>query len=107
MIAAVTGLPARPGCGEAIRLIAFITQPGPIRKILTRLGELLEPPPLALARSPPTDYRSRSTRTSDNKKPIKRRSSPAEPTWSVRARISTKPPVLASTRVAHCTLDNP
>ena len=28
------------GCGGDIRLIAFITEPGPIRKILTHLGEL-------------------------------------------------------------------
>jgi len=27
-----------PGCGGDIRLIAFITDPGPIRKILTHLG---------------------------------------------------------------------
>jgi hypothetical protein len=27
-------------CGGDIRLIAFITDPGPIRKILTHLGEL-------------------------------------------------------------------
>ena len=32
-----------PGCGGDIRLIAFITDPGPIRKILTHLGEPLEP----------------------------------------------------------------
>ena len=33
-----------PRCGSDIRLIAFITEPGPIRKILTHLGEPLEPP---------------------------------------------------------------
>lgn len=44
-----------PNCGGDIRLIAFITQPGPIRKILTHLGEPLEPPPLSPARGPPTD----------------------------------------------------
>ena len=38
------------------RLIAFITEPGPIQKILTHLGEPLEPPPLAPARGPPTDW---------------------------------------------------
>ena len=42
-------------CGE-IRLIAFITEPGPIRKILTHLGEPLEPPPVSPARGPPTDW---------------------------------------------------
>ena len=44
-----------PGCGGDIRLIAFITEPGPIRKILTHLGEPLQPPPVAPARGPPTD----------------------------------------------------
>jgi len=38
-----------PACGGDIRLIAFITEPGPIRKILTHLGEPLEPPPVSLA----------------------------------------------------------
>jgi len=45
---------ACPTCGGDIRLIAFITEPGPIRKILTHLGEPLEPPPIAAARGPPT-----------------------------------------------------
>jgi hypothetical protein len=43
------------GCGGDIRLIAFITDPGPIRKILTHLGEPLEPPPVSPARGPPSD----------------------------------------------------
>ena len=47
---------ACPNCGGDIRLIAFITEPGPIRKILTYLGEPLEPPPLEPARGPPTDW---------------------------------------------------
>ena len=34
---------ACPNCGGDIRLIAFITEPGLIRKILTHLGEPLEP----------------------------------------------------------------
>ena len=46
-----------PGCGGDIRLIAFITDPGPIRKILTHLGEPLEPPPVSPARGPPDDWR--------------------------------------------------
>ena len=45
-----------PGCGGDIRLIAFITEPGPIRKILTHLGEPLEPPPILPARGPPIDW---------------------------------------------------
>ena len=44
------------GCGGDIRLIAFITDLGPIRKILTHLGEPLEPPPVSPARGPPTDW---------------------------------------------------
>jgi hypothetical protein len=43
-------------CGGDIRLIAFITDPAPIRRILTHLGEPLEPPPLAPARGPPTGW---------------------------------------------------
>ena len=45
-----------PACGGDIRLIAFITEPGPIRKILTHLGEPLEPPPISPARGSPTDW---------------------------------------------------
>jgi hypothetical protein len=45
-----------PSCGGDIRLIAFITEPDPIRKILTHLGEPLEPPPVSPARGPPTDW---------------------------------------------------
>jgi len=45
-----------PNCGGDIRLISFITEPGPIRKILTHLGEPLEPPPISPARGPPTDW---------------------------------------------------
>ncbi len=45
-----------PNRGGDIRLIAFITEPGPIRKILTHLGEPLEPPPVSPARGPPTDW---------------------------------------------------
>ena len=44
-----------PSCGGDVRLIAFITEPGPIRKILTHLGEPLEPPPVSPARGPPAD----------------------------------------------------
>jgi len=45
-----------PNCGGDIRLIAFITEPGPIRKILVHLGEPLEPPPMSPARGPPADW---------------------------------------------------
>ena len=36
--------------------IAFIVDPGPIRKILTHVGELVEPPPVSPARGPPTEW---------------------------------------------------
>ena len=45
-----------PACGGDIRLIAFINEPGPIRKILAHLGEPLEPPPVSPARGPPTEW---------------------------------------------------
>jgi len=45
-----------PRCGGDIRLIAFIADPGSIRKILTHLGDPLEPPPVSPARGPPTDW---------------------------------------------------
>jgi hypothetical protein len=38
------------------RVIAFITEPGVIREILTHLGDPLEPPPVSPARGPPTDW---------------------------------------------------
>lgn len=47
---------ACPVCGGDIRLIAFITEPGPSRKILAHLGEPLEPPPVSSAPGPPTDW---------------------------------------------------
>ncbi len=47
---------ACPACGGDIRLIAFITDPALIRKILEALGASLEPPPLAPARGPPTSW---------------------------------------------------
>jgi len=45
-----------PNCGGDIRLISFITDPGPIRKILTHLGEPLDPPHVSPARGPPVDW---------------------------------------------------
>ena len=40
---------ACPSCGGDIRLIAFITEPAPIRKILAHLGEPLQPPSVSPA----------------------------------------------------------
>jgi hypothetical protein len=45
-----------PVCGGDIRLIAFIIDPGPIRKILAHVGEPVEPPPVSPARGPPTEW---------------------------------------------------
>ncbi len=45
-----------PACGGDIRLIAFITDPGPIRKILAHIGEPVEPPPVSPACGPPTEW---------------------------------------------------
>ena len=45
-----------PRCGGDIRLIAFLTDPRPVRKILLHLGEPLQHPPLSPARGPPTDW---------------------------------------------------
>ena len=47
---------ACPNCGGDIGLISFIIQPETIRKILTHLGEPLEPPPVSPARGPPVDW---------------------------------------------------
>jgi hypothetical protein len=47
---------ACPACGGDNRLIAFIIDPGPIRKILAHVGEPVEPPPVSPARGPPTDW---------------------------------------------------
>ncbi len=47
---------ACPACGGDIRLIAFITDPGPIRRILAHVSEPVEPPPVSPARGPPTDW---------------------------------------------------
>jgi hypothetical protein len=45
-----------PNCDGDIRLIAFITEPGPIRKILTHISEPLEPLPVSPARGPPIGW---------------------------------------------------
>ncbi|MEX0671368.1 MAG: hypothetical protein WD060_13030 [Pirellulales bacterium] len=47
---------ACPACGGDIRLISFITDPGPVRKILAHVGEPVEPPPVSPARGPPTEW---------------------------------------------------
>jgi hypothetical protein len=42
---------ATSGCGGLP-----VREPGAVRKILTHLGEPLEPPPVSPARGPPTDW---------------------------------------------------
>ena len=47
-------LPLRcPRCGEPMRIIAFILEPPVIERILTHVGEPVEPPAILPARSPP------------------------------------------------------
>jgi hypothetical protein len=42
-----------PNCGSAMRIIAFLTDPAPMRDILVHLGEPTAPPRIAPARGPP------------------------------------------------------
>ena len=42
-----------PHCGGAMRIIAFVTDPAPMRDILVHLGEPTAPPRIAPARGPP------------------------------------------------------
>lgn len=42
-----------PECGNPMRLIAFVTESEPVKRILTHVGEPNTPPPISPARSPP------------------------------------------------------
>jgi hypothetical protein len=42
-----------PNCGEQMRIIAFITDPASIERILSHIGEPTTPPTIAAARAPP------------------------------------------------------
>ena len=42
-----------PSCGASMRIIAFVTDPVPLRSILTYLDLPTRPPPLSPARAPP------------------------------------------------------
>ncbi len=42
-----------PRCGHAMRLVAFITDPVEIRRVLAHVGEPTRPPALSPARAPP------------------------------------------------------
>jgi hypothetical protein len=42
-----------PECGGEMQLIACITEPAPVQRILLHIGEPAAPPPISPARSPP------------------------------------------------------
>jgi hypothetical protein len=42
-----------PDCGQEMRLMAFVTEPEPLKRILRYIGEPPVPPPISPARSPP------------------------------------------------------
>ena len=42
-----------PRCNHSMKIIAFITEPSSVSRILKHLGEPSEPPPLKPARAPP------------------------------------------------------
>jgi hypothetical protein len=42
-----------PTCGHPMRIIAFVTEPEPVRKFLNHVGEPTQPPEIAPARGPP------------------------------------------------------
>jgi hypothetical protein len=42
-----------PDCGAPMRILAFLTEPGPVQAILRHLGLPATPPPLSPARGPP------------------------------------------------------
>ncbi len=46
---------ARPKCGNAMGLIAFVAEPASVARILEHLKLPPTPPPLALARGPPVE----------------------------------------------------
>lgn len=47
------GPSACPRCGADMRIIAFITETAPVRRMLSHIGASTEPPRIALARGPP------------------------------------------------------
>ena len=42
-----------PNCGADMRIVAFITEAAPVRRILNHIGEPAEPPRISPARGPP------------------------------------------------------
>jgi len=50
----LTPLPlACPNCGADMRIVAFVTEAAPVRRILNHSGEPAEPPRISPARGPP------------------------------------------------------
>jgi hypothetical protein len=43
-----------PQCGTQMRIVAFITEAAPVKRILSHIGEPALPPPIAPARGPPS-----------------------------------------------------
>ncbi|MBL8407374.1 hypothetical protein [Candidatus Accumulibacter contiguus] len=58
-----------PRCGGEMRIIAFITDAGAVRDILTHLGEPTSPPRLMPARAPPLWERPGATLAEDERQP--------------------------------------
>jgi len=54
-----------PVCGGELRIIAFLTDPAPVRAILDHLGLPNHPPPLAPGRGPPAFATEPDLDTSD------------------------------------------
>jgi hypothetical protein len=44
-----------PCCGQARRLMSFVTEAAPVRRILAHVGEEAKPPELAPSRAPPME----------------------------------------------------
>jgi hypothetical protein len=42
-----------PRCGQAMKILAFVTESASVRRILEHAGEAVRPPPLAPSRAPP------------------------------------------------------
>jgi len=90
-----------PTCGESLTLIAFLTEPEPIGRILTHIGQPTRPPPLHPARGPPQvefdlggrPHRPRPRRTRQRgKTPSLGARSPPQPSLSAILDRSTNQP---------------
>ncbi len=44
-----------PHCGGEMRIIAFVSEPEPIKRVLEHIGEASTPPPISRARAPPIE----------------------------------------------------